>query len=146
MLRSLLASLFSFLKSKRSFSLSFPIKSTGLMRIQLTRLDITDKGIFGHLSFPGFDCVTLENDEKEVPCGTYKVTLYQAPTYGLCPLLHVPGRSYILLHPGNWETNSKGCILVGKNRNGYAVEHSRETFRLMMEKWPKEPEVEIEIK
>lgn len=134
----------SLLGHKPSIRITIPLKSTGYMQIRLTRLDSSDKGIFGHLSFDGFDCVTLENDEKEIPPGTYKVTLYQSPTYGLCPQLHVPGRTYILIHWGNFEKNSLGCILVGKNRNQYTIEYSRDTFKEMMEVWPK-GEVEIRI-
>lgn len=118
--------------------------STGYTLITLRRLDTTDKGIFGHLSWDDFDCVTLENDELEIPIGTYKVTLYQAPSYGKCPKIDVPGRTFILLHWGNWEKNTKGCILVGENRNGFAIEHSRDTFNQMMAKWPL-GEVEIKI-
>ena len=116
------------------------------MNIKLTRLDYTDKGIFGHMEWEGFDCVTLENDELEIPAGTYKVTLFDSPRFKRkVPLIHVAGRTLIEIHPGNWETDSKGCILVGENRNGFAIEHSRDTFAQMMAMWPV-GEVEITIK
>ena len=132
--------------SGKLFRLTKFFKWTGYMKIQLIRLDSTDHGIFGHLFWDEFDCVTLENDELEIPAGTYKVTLYPSPSYGLCPQIHVPGRTSILIHWGNWERNSKGCILVGENRNGFAIEHSKDTFHQMMAKWPNNCEVEIEIK
>lgn len=43
--------------------------------------------------------------------------MYESPEHGLVPLLKdVPGRSMIEMHEGNFEHNSKGCILVGKSR------------------------------
>ena len=115
------------------------------MKITLKRLDYTDKGIFGHLEWDDFDCVTLERDDTAIPPGTYKVTLYDSPRFKMkCPQIHVPGRTYILIHPANWESELEGCVAVGENRNGFAIEHSRDTFHQMMAKWPV-GEVEIKI-
>lgn len=97
------------------------------------------------MEWDDFDCVTLENHTKEIPAGTYKVTTYFSPRFKMhVPMLIVEGRSFIEIHPGNYETDSEGCILVGENRNGFAIEHSRDTFNQMMAKWPK-GEVEIKI-
>lgn len=105
------------------------------MIITLKRIESTDHGIFGHLDIEGFSCVTLENHLLNIPVGSYKVTLFHSPTHGLVPLLHdVPNRSAIEIHEGNWESNSKGCILVAKNRNGFAIEHSKETLKALVEK------------
>lgn len=119
---------------------------TGYTLITLRRLDATDHGIFGHLEWDNFDCVTLERHDIFIPTGTYKVTLYDSPRWGFkVPLLHgVPNRSMVEIHPGNYEKDSEGCILVGENREGMAVEHSRDTFNQMMAKWPV-GEVEIRI-
>lgn len=87
------------------------------MKITLIRLDVTDHGIFGKLNTEGFQCVTLERHDIDIPVGTYLISMYQSPEHGLIPLLNnVPGRSMIEMHEGNWEFNSKGCILVGKAR------------------------------
>lgn len=113
--------------------------------IRLKRLDYTDQGIFGHLEWDDFDCVTLERDDTVIPPGTYKITLYDSPKFKRkVPLLHVPGREFIEIHPANWEYQLEGCIAVGENREGFAIEHSRDAFNQMMSKWPI-GEVEIKI-
>lgn len=106
------------------------------MKLTLTRLDVTDKGIFGHMvaDAGSFDCVTLERHDVAIPCGIYKITLYDSPTHGLVPLLHdVPKRSMIEIHEGNWEKNSKGCILVGMKRDGFAIDTSRPVLKRLVD-------------
>lgn len=118
---------------------------TGYTLIHLKRIDATDHGVFGHLEWDNFDCVTLERHDTLIPEGTYKVTLYDSPKNGCkVPLLSVPGRTMIEIHPANWEKQLEGCIAVGENREGYAIEHSKDTFHQMMSKWPV-GEVEIKI-
>lgn len=118
---------------------------TGYTLIKLKRIDATDHGVFGHLEWDEFDCVTLERHDTLIPEGTYKVSLYNSPK-NKCqvPLLHVPGREFIEIHPANFEHQLEGCIAVGENREGFAIEHSRDTFHQMMSKWPM-GEVEIRI-
>jgi len=51
-----------------------------------------------------------------VPSGTYKAKKVFSSTFGWCiQILNVPNRTNILLHYGNFYTNTKGCILVGKS-------------------------------
>ena len=63
-----------------------------------------------------------------VPTGTYEITLsiisprfskkpaYQKICKGYVPrLLGVPGYEGVLIHIGNTDKDSSGCILVGKN-------------------------------
>lgn len=129
----------------RRLGWSWGFKMTGYTLISLKRIEATDQGVFGHLEWDNFDCVTLERHDTLIPEGTYKVTLYDSP-HNKCkvPLLEVPGRSFIEIHIANWETQLRGCIAVGENREGFAVEHSRDTFHTMMAKWPV-GEVEIKI-
>lgn len=104
------------------------------MKLTLVRVDANDRGLFGKLKTDGFECVTLERHDIAVPCGTYKVTLYQSPSHGLVPLLNgVIGRSMIEIHEGNFEWNSKGCILVAQRRNGDCIENSRVTLKKLVE-------------
>ena len=151
MFHSLLDFLSTLLKNKPFHFREF-ITYTGYrqMKLTLTRLDTTDHGIFGHLVCDGdtFNCVTLENDEKEIPNGTYKVTLFDSPRFGYkVPLLHdVPGRDMIEIHPGNLETDSKGCILVGMKRTGFAVENSKSAFNSLMAVLEGCTDVQITIK
>jgi len=106
------------------------------MKLTIVRIDVTDHGVFGHLSCEGdpFNCLTLENHLLNIPSGTYKVTLYDSPEWGYkVPILHdVPGREFIEIHKGNWETNSKGCILVGMERDGFAIDSSGSAFQSLM--------------
>lgn len=125
---------------------------TGYTLIKLTRLDWTEKGVFGHLEWDDFDCVTLERTDKLIKEGTYKVKLDKSPHLGyVTPHLIVPerdkaagGDAGLRIHIANYETQLEGCIAVGENRNGAAVEHSRDTFNQLMAKWPK-GEVELRI-
>jgi hypothetical protein len=121
-----------------NFSHTWFFRFTGYkqMKLKLTRLDATDYGIFGHLTCDGspFNCVTLENHLLAVPAGAYKVTLYDSPEWGYkVPLLQdVPNRTFIEIHKGNWQHNSRGCILVGKERDGQAIDASGDAFEELM--------------
>jgi len=51
-----------------------------------------------------------------IPSGTYKAKKVLSSTFGWCiQIFNVPNRTNILLHNGNFYTNTKGCILVGKS-------------------------------
>lgn len=72
-----------------------------------------------------FDCKTIElpwlNNQKNCSCipeGIYEVIKYESDKHGKCfKILHVPGRTDILIHPGNYvageNKDSLGCILPG---------------------------------
>lgn len=68
-----------------------------------------------------FKCKTLELPWKDnrqqiscIPTGDYKVVMRTSPKYKKhYQVLNVPGRSYILIHTGNYYTQILGCILVG---------------------------------
>lgn len=58
-----------------------------------------------------------------IPAGTYKVVKGKSPKYGLgtFQIKDVPNRSFILIHAGNYNQDTKGCILLGatlKDING----------------------------
>ena len=57
---------------------------------------------------------TIENPAYLIPAGTYTLGLHRWTKTGrLVPILKdVPGRTYILIHPGTREEHSKGCILI----------------------------------
>lgn len=110
------------------------------MKLILKRIEATDHGIFGHMTSDDpdnpFECVTLERHDIAIPAGSYKITLYNSPQHGLVPLLNnVPGRSMIEIHAGNWENNSKGCILVGAKRDSLdptMIDTSKDTLKQLM--------------
>lgn len=69
-----------------------------------------------------YQCKTLElpwlNNAVQkscIPAGKYKVVKRHSAKYGNhFHVTDVPGRSYILIHHGNYHTDILGCILVGK--------------------------------
>jgi hypothetical protein len=69
-----------------------------------------------------FSCVTLElpwehnlSQKSCIPCGFYQLKKRYSLKYGWhLHVQNVEGRSLILIHYGNFRTDTKGCILVGR--------------------------------
>lgn len=97
-----------------------------------------------------------------IPRGTYKVTLdvyspkfgnrafYKEVCNGKVPrLLNVKGFDGILIHAGNTDKDSAGCLLVGVNKVKGQVINSRETFKelykLLKDKHDKGEDITIKI-
>lgn len=59
-------------------------------------------------------------------------------------LLNVPHFDGILIHSGNTEKDSAGCIIVGK-RSGQKVINSRDTFSSLFNRLEKYSIIKIEI-
>lgn len=105
-----------------------------------------------------FFCSTIEDKYRDlskekkvygetcIPFGTYKVIINMSPKYGrLMPrLLDVPHFEGILIHYGNTEQDSAGCIIVGK-RSGQKVINSRDTFNRLFNRLEKYSNIKIEI-
>lgn len=81
-----------------------------------------DDGTFGVFMWGGKPiCVTVENPWKDnrprvscIPPGDYDVGPHSGLKYKDVWILHgVPGRSAILIHKGNTEKDTDGCIIVG---------------------------------
>jgi hypothetical protein len=70
-----------------------------------------------------FDCWTLELPWRQnqiriscIPIGDYLVTKRWSKKFGQhFHVRGVDGRTYILIHPGNFYTDIEGCILVGSD-------------------------------
>ena len=100
------------------------------MKAILFRKFKDDKQTLGELQVGDFSCFTLElpdlnNDGIEnnevrkscIPEGTYRVTRHTSPKFGKTFWVRdVPGRSAILIHPGNYYYHTLGCILVGTDQ------------------------------
>lgn len=98
------------------------------MRAELVRNTDSEFGVFGHLhvyddagnriahwctaeddwlgNLPGVSCI---------PSGTYECrrTIYQKHGIPTFEITGVPNRSRILIHPGNTEEDTQGCVLLG---------------------------------
>lgn len=105
------------------------------MKLKLLRYKSTDKATIGRLFINNrFECYTLEDEyrqtkvkhETRIPAGTYIIKLrkygkwhermrkrYVAIHKGMMELVDVPNFTDILIHPGNKESDTSGCILVG---------------------------------
>ncbi|NME69000.1 DUF5675 family protein [Flammeovirga aprica] len=120
------------------------------MKVIIARLQQDQKQTLGILSvFKGlnkaFECKTLELADKGnqnfiscIPKGTYTCVPRYSQKYGHhYHITGVPNRDLILFHWGNFYTDIKGCVLVGKqfydiNRDGYKdVTSSKDTFKKM---------------
>ena len=120
--------------------------------VTIARTARSDQGTEGILLAGDYNCKTLElpwrDNQRQISCippGEYDVELRLSNKYGrVYWVRHVPNRSYILIHSGNYagdkekgfKTHVMGCILLGKV-HGYlagqrAVLNSRLTVRRFM--------------
>lgn len=93
------------------------------MNIKLTRAWADDRCTLGMITIEGVKhdpFFTLENPQREttkdslIPAGTYICQPYSGTKYKNVYIVNdVPGRSAILLHWGNYEKDTEGCILIG---------------------------------
>lgn len=94
-----------------------------------------DNYIIGHMELNDFTCDTLENYKLKIPDGTYTFNKAYHDKFkcNVFELEGVPKRSAILIHPGNTQKDTIGCILVGKNTVKGTLTDSRNTLdRLIM--------------
>jgi len=96
------------------------------MRAYLNRVSEKEGQTLGYFTlYDGleklFDCVTLElpwlantTNVSCIPKGVYKVMPRYSPKYKNHFILEdVRDRKYILIHSGNFNTDTRGCILLG---------------------------------
>lgn len=101
------------------------------MNLTLVRYEDTGKLTFGKLFINGeFYCHTLEDTfrskkikhETRVPRGTYEIGLRLSPRFSpkygheMLWVKDVPDFEWILIHKGNSDKDTSGCILVGTAR------------------------------
>lgn len=106
-------------------------------------LEDTDRNLTNKMSLIEIKARKIAG-ETAIPTGTYKVTLdVVSPKYsnfnkypyvkfceGKMPrLLNVPGYEGILIHAGNTQNDTDGCVLVGVNSQVGAVTNSQNTWR-----------------
>lgn len=74
--------------------------------------------------------------ETAIPRGTYNVVITPSPRFQRdLPLLeNVPGFEGIRIHPGNFASDTEGCLLPGKNHTDKTVTESRAAFNSLFAK------------
>ena len=118
------------------------------MKIEIKREPTIGVGTFGRVYVDGvLACQSLEDqvrelegqpveqwkvkDQTAIPRGRYRLTVEFSPRFHKdLPRLHgVPGFSGVLIHSGNFESDTSGCILVGTDRNEHGLTNSRLAFK-----------------
>ena len=123
------------------------------MKLRLERDDVTRGGTHGHLYIDHtLLCVTLENppgaEKGAIPLGVYPISLDYSPRFRmLLPELRaVPGFTEILIHAGNTEKDTLGCILVGTYRvDDDSIAQSRDALGKVLQRWRDWNDDRIEI-
>lgn len=109
------------------------------MKIEVKRIAKRSTYTIGKMYIDGnYFCDTLEDVDRDInqkdsldtikkikvvgataiPTGTYKVIVNMSPKFqrNLPRLIDVPGFEGILIHRGNTDKDTAGCILVGENK------------------------------
>lgn len=113
------------------------------MKIIVERFDSGSDDTLGRLYIDGkLCCFTIEDEKREVkvkgetriPEGTYKVGKRYSPHFSpktghdMLWVKDVPGFQYILIHTGNTDDDSEGCLIVGSKINGRSVIESKKAY------------------
>lgn len=115
------------------------------MILTLNRLRSMSSGTYGCFMIDNFPvCWTYELpwlgnviNKSCIPVGSYDVIKAVSPRFGDCfHLSKVPGRSGILIHPGNDITDTRGCILPGLDITPIGVIHSRKAMDRLLDALP----------
>lgn len=125
------------------------------MNLTLNRLDYLSTGIFGQIEdeegtlllqtcehaypYTPDGAVSSVMYGPKVPAGSYKCVRGMHQLEGMSApfecfqLQNVPGHTNILIHIGNKDSDSSGCILVGLTREGDEILQSRIAFNRLMD-------------
>lgn len=121
------------------------------MNIILRRREYLQDGIFGDLLDENYAhvCVTLEHAygpgpiyTPKLPNGVYTCArgthkLHNGIPFETFEVMNVPGHDNILLHAGNYNKDSEGCVLLGQTEiqsSGHEmITNSKVTFEKFMQ-------------
>lgn len=110
-------------------------------------LEDPDRGLTSTMNLTEIKAKKIKGDTA-IPTGTYKITLdIVSPKYsnfskypyvkfcgGKMPrLLNIPGYEGVLIHAGNTQKDTEGCLLVGENRVVGKVINSQVTWKKLYE-------------
>lgn len=121
-------------------------------------LEDKDRGLTQNTPLDKIKSVKIAN-KTAIPTGTYNVTLdVVSPKYskvswyvknangGRVPrVLNVPGYDGILIHTGNDDEDTSGCILVGQNKEVGKVLNSKDTFLKLYPKLKKADKITLTV-
>ena len=116
------------------------------MKLEVLRIssqeDSTSGLLFDVTEERKFICYTLEDEKREVkkmhetriPAGTYEIILrnvggtherykerYKDMHKGMLHVINVPNFKYILIHTGNTDEHTSGCLIVGETQTSNRV-------------------------
>lgn len=118
------------------------------MTLTLVREGIIKDTIIGRLYLGSlFLGHTIENEEKAIMCGVYKISYCKSPKFGCkLPLIYndtdvKPNRG-IRIHNGNTYLQSKGCILLGKERDKDTLKKSAEAVETLCRLFDMNPNID----
>ncbi len=124
-----------FHEDKQTLS-SLEFYENGIPRLSVKALELPDRNNQRNIS--------------RIPSGTYSCILRWSEKYNWhYHIKNVPNRSLILMHFGNYYTDTRGCILVGNafrdiNSDGYRdVTSSKKTMKRILSLAPSEFELTI---
>jgi Family of unknown function (DUF5675) len=124
------------------------------MNLDLYRVTAAPDYTLGQLNVNGqAECVTLELPVRDglpgsaIPDGTYPVVLAPSPKFEASTdpwiqnyasqmphVIHIPNRTLIMIHWGNVEADTDGCILVGQRAETGFIANSRLAFAALFVK------------
>lgn len=107
-------------------------------------IEDTDRGLDQSMTKQQVRSIKIPG-KTAIPTGTYKIDMnIVSPKFGSKPfykqicngklprLMEVVGYQGVLIHAGNTERNTDGCLLVGKNKKVGMVLESKETFEKLV--------------
>ena len=123
------------------------------MQLKVNRFTNNGDTTLGRLYIDNkFECYTLEDEprkekvygEMRIPAGTYDIQLRKEggfherylkrfPVFhvGMLWVKDVPGFEYILIHCGNTDDDTAGCLLVGESIDNYTLVNSAKAYENM---------------
>lgn len=141
------------------------------MKIEVVRIASKSDFTLGALYINGkFECFTLEDEkrtekvwgETRIPTGTYKIALRTEGGFharylkkfgsqfhkGMLHVLDVPNFKHILIHIGNDDDDTAGCLLVGRTADatgfiGHSTQAYKQLYRKVLAALEKNEEVTI---
>lgn len=131
-----------------------------MKNVRLTRIAANpNHGVFGTWVLDGQPiCVCLEPYHRDnakglscIPAGQYIMERFDSPKYGdnIWLITNIQGRSFVLVHWGNRDKDSQGCVILGEEfgtlYDDWAVLSSKKAFNEFMDLTKDETELLLTV-